>query len=427
MPNVLRWFRTRFVPAASDRPQRPMRKPTLRTRRMLAFLSPVVAVLATAALPSPAMGAGWRIQTTVNPTGATRVGLAGVSCISETSCVAVGQGSGAGGSEVLAEGWNGTAWSDQPVEASGSSPSLTAVSCVSATFCVAVGGTGGLGSPSSTLAEMWNGATWKVLPSPSPRRKSSSVLSGVSCVTASFCAAAGQWNNGTAAGTILELWNGARWKLQTTPTAGNAGVAYLRAISCVAANACTAVGSYSVKAQPFPVDHGLVERWNGRRWLLQHAPNLRWGPDLAGVSCASRSSCIAVGAQTPGQSSFLQAAAERWDGARWVPATTGLPPILSTTALTQFVLSAVSCVSATMCTAVGHFYVGGYRTSKVQQVVELWNGRRWGAEATQHAPNGSEFYSVACVLRTGCTAVGSSWQQLTFSESDFPSTPTAIS
>ena len=374
-------------------------------------------MIAAAVLPSWALGAEWKIQNTFNPTGATSATLDGVSCLSESSCLAVG------GS--LAESWDGTTWADQPVAALPRSASLGAVSCVSSTFCVAVGGTGTLGSRGSTVAEMWNGATWAVSRTPNPRGKQDNVLSGVSCVTASFCAAVGQWNKGIAAGTIVELWNGKRWQLETTPTAGNED-AYLRAISCVSTNACTAVGSYSVKGQPFPVGHALVDRWNGRRWLLQHAPTLTWGPDLAGVSCASWSSCMAVGSQTPGQSSYIQAAAERWDGARWVAATTGLPSTGNHAEVhpTEVRLFSVSCVSATICTAVGSAYVNSGRG---WPIVELWNGRRWSAEATPRVSNFSGFNGVSCVRNLGCTAVGDAGSLATLAESDATSTPSAIS
>ena len=80
-------------------------------------------------------------------------------------------------------------------------------SCVSTTTCFAVG-TQTVTNPSvpKTLIERWNGQTWKVVASPNPSTPgSNSELRAVSCTSASFCVAVGQY---ATTKTLIEHWNG---------------------------------------------------------------------------------------------------------------------------------------------------------------------------------------------------------------------------
>ena len=81
------------------------------------------------------------------------------------------------------------------------SNNLSSVSCVSSSFCVAVGNYNN-GSAGQTLVEVWDGADWTVMASPSPGTGSNN-LSSVSCVSASFCVAVGNYNNGSAGQTLV--------------------------------------------------------------------------------------------------------------------------------------------------------------------------------------------------------------------------------
>ncbi|MCP6770040.1 hypothetical protein NL529_34845, partial [Klebsiella pneumoniae] len=64
---------------------------------------------------------------------------------------------------LLLERWDGTAWSlvGLPDPPGMTGVSLTAISCLSATSCVAVGSTY-LSSTPSAFLERWDGSTWKV-------------------------------------------------------------------------------------------------------------------------------------------------------------------------------------------------------------------------------------------------------------------------
>jgi hypothetical protein len=102
-------------------------------------------------------GHAWRQLTLPGPGQ-----LAGVSCHSAASCVAVGQD---GQSRAAAKVWNGEGWRVlSPVHPSGPSY-LASVRCPRPARCIAVGF---YGTPfvRHTLAERWNGTTWRRLKTP---------------------------------------------------------------------------------------------------------------------------------------------------------------------------------------------------------------------------------------------------------------------
>ncbi len=104
-------------------------------------------------------GAGWKIVASPNPRGTNDlVVLASIACASDTDCFAVGTyfDSAQFASQTLIEHWNGATWS---IVASPFIffPALIGVTCLSSTSCYAVGF-----QASGTLQEHWNGAYWSV-------------------------------------------------------------------------------------------------------------------------------------------------------------------------------------------------------------------------------------------------------------------------
>ena len=91
----------------------------------------------------------------------------------------------------LAERWDGTTWSLQPVPdpAGATDTILEAVSCPSGTACTAVGV-----SDAHAVAEAWDGAAWALEPVPIPAKAQGTELSGVACTAAATCTAVGHWN-----------------------------------------------------------------------------------------------------------------------------------------------------------------------------------------------------------------------------------------
>jgi hypothetical protein len=150
-------------------------------------------------------GEAWTLRSVPNPTGATVATLEGVSCGSSSACMAVGHSHEEGGKDKsLAESWNGSAWSEVATPAPSESVGgydLYGVSCLSPSSCFAVGKRinkekevfPGFFVPSEerTLAETWNGTEWRVQTTPNPEKNLWSAFAAVSCTSSTACTAAG--------------------------------------------------------------------------------------------------------------------------------------------------------------------------------------------------------------------------------------------
>ena len=143
-------------------------------------------------------GTSWTSAMAQNPSGATAAGLEGVSCGSSTACTAVGYSKESGKpKKALAEFWNGTSWSIQSIPNPGEGEvNLRSVSCLSASSCTAVGSYVSKWNSKSfveeerkTLSENWNGSAWSIQASPSP--KLFSLFNAVSCSASTACTAVG--------------------------------------------------------------------------------------------------------------------------------------------------------------------------------------------------------------------------------------------
>ncbi len=126
--------------------------------------------------------------------------------------------------------------------------------------------------------------------------------------------------------------------------------------------------------------------------------------DLRAVSCSSASACTAVGGYlTPSGDVNL---AERWNGSAW--AIQSMPTLGDPTLpFLPRELSGVSCPTATDCTAVGNYTVPS--TGVDITLAEQWNGSEWTVEATPNpaaADRYSQLTSVSCSAASACTAVG---------------------
>lgn len=291
-------------------------------------------------------GSDWQRQA---PAGLPGDGaLADVSCASSTSCLAVG-------SRVLA--WNGTNW--RLVASRGSS--FSAASCVPGS-CLAVGQRAS-GRPAFAI---WASRRWRTGNLALPRHRAQAVtVASVSCPSASICMAVGDYSYGAGAmpspsyrdRTLAEAWTAAGWHVIRTVSPGPS--AQLSAVSCIAPDDCTAVGS---TARQFP----LAERWNGRSWRAEPMPNPRGVgyTELTAVSCASAATCVAVGNYQG------LPVAYHWNGRSWRLRWLPRPPADQHSAG----LSGVSCAQR-LCMAVGDSGDG-------LSYAEQWNGVSWRLAAT---------------------------------------------
>jgi hypothetical protein len=332
-------------------------------------------------------GTRWSVVPTPNPAGAAGSILDGVACTSPSRCIAVGSPTDSqGATGTLAELWDGTRWRILPTPAIATG-FVNSVACTSASACTAVGFTG-----SQTLAMRWNGTDWSVQPTPNPSSARDSGLNGVACSSTTDCTASGNYFTSSGVGlTLAERWNGTRWSIEPTVNPAGASLSVLAAIACTSASACTAVG--------FTGSQTLAESWNGNEWSLQPTPDPSeaQASDLLGVACASASACTAVGDRGP------STLAEGRTGSEW-----RIQPTSNPVGAHSSVLNAVACTSSSACTAVGN--QADLFGNPVGTVAERWNGSEWRIQATPNPEGtyGSLLTGVACASAAGCMAVGGS-------------------
>jgi hypothetical protein len=364
---------------------------------------PCLALAVVAAAPTAAPGAaaaaavGHGAAAEATP---AQQSLAGVSCVSGTSCVAVGQRVTTTGRDLnFAESWNGARWQAGAQPASpGALDGLSAVACATRSACLAVGGylagakQGVKSGRLVTLADGWNGRTWSQLATLNPG-KSINLLAGVSCVSARGCVTVGDYDNAQGQNQFLaEAWNGSRWRLMKT--AGTTQSLLWDSVSCAGPRSCVAV-SYSPSFGSTPRLYTQV--WNGRSWRMVTAPA---PPNnyaaLASVSCARPGSCIAVGNYLT-TASEPRTLAEAWNGRRW--------RLLA--ALTPAGTRAGAGLHATWCLRSGAcLAVGGADTLLLG---EQWTGHAWRYTAVPRQPAknvSANLLGIACWQERGCMAVG---------------------
>jgi len=201
---------------------------------------------------------------------------------------------------------------------------------------------------------------------------------------------------------VLTLWGAGvasaatRWAIQATPNPSGAMFPSFNDVSCASATSCTAVGVYTTGSG---ISRTLAEHWNGSKWAIQTTPDPS-GAVLSvfyDVSCASAASCTAVGRYDASDNAELTLA-ERWNGSKWAIQATPSGP-------TDAELTGVSCISATSCTAAGFYSTS---SGTLLTLAEHWNGTTWSIQAALN-PSGSpdaQLEGISCTSATSCTAAG---------------------
>ena len=322
-------------------------------------------------------GDAWMLQQAAVTTSAAG-SLDSVSCTSASACTAVGEFETDAGAVVpVAERWNGLGWSlevpPDPPQVESAPPSdgaeLRSVSCVGDRFCMAVGNRMFGGSADdNAFAEVWDGASWTLLPVPEPGSLPVS-LSSVSCWSATHCVAVGPVSD-SGENAVVARWNGTSWVVDGSLSSA----AGLYAIACPSVNDCVAVGPGS-----------LAEQWDGMNWTAHRFPHTSAtaGAQFVGLSCGSATACLAV------DDGYGLTAA--WNGNSWK---------LNQQLVNHGIdFNAVSCASASSCVALTDL------ESTPHPASYGWDGSKWSLQAKFSAP--ARPRSVSCVAPLTCVTVGS--------------------
>jgi hypothetical protein len=204
-------------------------------------------------------------------------------------------------------------------------------------------------------------------------------------------------------GPLASNGHAASWHLQSVPPAQTSaqGSGQLRGVSCPSTSMCLAVGELGA-LEDLGNATTLGERWNGSSWSKQSTPNTpgAYAQELTAVSCYSATACTAVGyteTDNGGTSGGFAPLAERYNGKSW--SIQSMPADLGST---YELIEGVSCPSATGCIAVGYESTAQSAWSPVSL---KWDGSSW-VQIPVPATGGS-LAKLSCRSMTWCMAVGS--------------------
>jgi hypothetical protein len=213
--------------------------------------------------------------------------------------------------------------------------------------------------------------------------------------------AVGSYSTASTDKLLAQRWNGSSWSNIAIPTPAGAFLAVLSGVSCTSATTCRAAGGYIAGTGPELVIKPLVENWNGTSWSTVATPNVG-SPSFAAlnaVTCTSATDCTAVGFSVPSGPAFGKTLVEHWNGTSWT-----IVPSPNPGGAFDSSLDAVSCTSAANCYA-----VGSYATeTATKTLVEHWDGSTWAIQASPNPSNSSQaaLSGVSCPGPAKCFAVG---------------------
>lgn len=359
----------------------------------VALLAIVAALLMrTASIQAaPSSCSGWSLVSNPNPSTSSD-NLVGVSASSTSNAWAIGDYSSNQGIPTLHEHWNGSQWNVIAPSATPSTPYLSAVATLSPTNTWAVGDYDANGNGLKlSLIEHWDGTSWSVVPSPTPS-PTFNYLSAVTSLSAKNIWAVGDFNtnNDTSTKTLIEHWNGTRWKVIASPNSPLA-VNQLTAVTAINAHDIWAVG-YAQPSGASPINT-LTEHWDGTRWSIVPSPSpSAFSNYLYGITAIASNNVWAVGNFYDTRSvSLTGTLVEHWDGTKWavIPSTN----VISSNGTNT--LSAVTASSANAIWAVGNS--SDFNAQNPQPMIEMWNGTKWSIVNGPTVGSGGSLYSVTRV------------------------------
>ncbi len=296
--------------------------------------------------------------------------LKGISCVNANFCVAVGEVKWSppySTSELYVIWWDGESWAYEeetlPLEPSVTGPESYSVSCTSTTNCMIVAT-----HEHELFSLQYTGSGWSAQVVPLPGGLGSGGLEKVSCAAEEveneeeefeereLCLAVGWQYSETAESVqvLVERWDGYEWSVETSLTPPGDS-SWLYDVSCPSVNSCMAAG-WMAESPEYKDTVPLSEHWNGSEWVLGKPPlpepegieaeeiAKEEEGEVYGVSCATPTSCVAVGLSFGNEGYFT----DGWNGTSWSEQQRPDAP----RALEQ-----VDCVTVSSCEAFGG--VGG--------------------------------------------------------------------
>jgi hypothetical protein len=222
-------------------------------------------------------GSKWTEVTSASPAGSAIPDLTALHCLSTTSCVVAGTAfsTGDGSPSVLVAAWNGKTWTRQKAATpAGELVLVNDLSCVSTTSCAAVGlslNVSASGDSSSGFGFLmnWNGKAWSEVKWQGPKGDTEALVLGVSCVSASNCMAVGAAGTSKSGAAAALSWNGTKWTAVSVPAPAKGDTSEFAGVSCPKTGDCVATGEVGPNSASTPAQ--LAGYWNGKAWKLAAA------------------------------------------------------------------------------------------------------------------------------------------------------------
>jgi hypothetical protein len=349
-----------------------------------------------------AVGTGCGVWTQVASPNSGGAGsdLGGVAATSPTDAWAVGSfapNSKIGLTLTLAEHWDGVSWKIVSTPNVGAlSNSLFAVAALAPNDAWAVGNYIGSDYAAHTLIENWNGSTWSFIPSPDGG-PANNVLTGVAGTSASDVWAVGQSRSASGSiQTLTEHWNGTSWQVVSSPNPG-ASDDVLNGVFALASNDVWAAGESLGPASP---DQALLLHWNGSAWSVTKTPALGNTGVFYAVSGAN-GLVTAAGDLFPTVGAPTQTLADQSVNEKSFVVTAS--PNNTTT---DNLFYGVSVISPTNAWAVGQYLDS---SGNPITLTEQWNGTAWNIVTSPNpGVGGNILAAVAATSANDVWAVGAS-------------------
>ena len=227
-------------------------------------------------------GSQWSIANIPQP-GSVRDMLHSATATSPSDVWAVGDQEGANGKfETLAEHWDGSSWRATPTPNPGSTGNhLYAIDAVSANNVWAAGMQLSTDSPDQGLVEHWDGKKWSVVPMPAPASADLVMLTGISA-TSSQAWVTGEADSPEGGGQpFVAGYQGGQWTVPQLPASPDgANWTNMWGIQ-ISGGSVWAVGTYVDPATDN--NNSLVLQDTNGTWTINNAPNPGSGSNILGA------------------------------------------------------------------------------------------------------------------------------------------------
>ena len=379
------------------------------SRRLSTILFAVALAVGLVAITGSAASADYDTVTTITPSNPAAYSNRAddVSCVSATFCMSVLEGressSFSDPAETFLTKWDGGSWSLVVTSGWPSGFRANDIACATTSFCFVSGGVSAFDQATQSVVNtaylmLWNGSSVSQVSLPS----GISMLSAVSCASATFCLIVGG-SSETPQRSLVLRWDGSSLTRESSSnfTNGTNGQ-FMIDVDCDTSRRCVGItsidlgsGTYSGEILDRGAVAGMWSRLTGRTDSLGQLQSVDCQPGELGR-------CAIVGAVSGGTSGVL------YDlGADMSNKFTNIAfPILPAGFLTNGLTGRkMTCVSTTRCLLAGYFMVD---MPKTESYVAVWNGSTWNRLDSASGAGGAGIDDISCPTANQCVSVGQS-------------------